>query len=350
MFEERMQQQLLGLTFSQRLADTFSQMLHVIWNKIGQIDILGPIPNLLIGIKFRCVCRKPFDGDSPPESPCQSLGCTAVYHPSVPDQNNAFRKVLQQDCDKRLHLLGSNVMAKQPEIKSQSSACWRNTDRRYNREPVSAVPTVLYRCLTARCPSASDNRLEHKAAFVSKNDGSIAFSGVFLSAASRSLSMIQSHLRRVRGPAVRVSGSSSPSAPAYAKRPTHRMLCQNAFVSQRLLATVSTVRWHIRAFRGLEAKAFRVASTGWRSAWADGRCAVSLSGHRGHIGDMPLSTVKSHRLLPRNAWLPLSPTTPVPATSWPRAGAAPCSCMTLYFSYKTLSAKPYCFSELFNVQ
>src|SRR4030042_2721813 len=162
MFEERTQQWLVRLTFPQRFADSFGQMLHGIRNKIGQIDILGPVPNLLIGIKFRCICRKPLDGNSPPESPCKLLGCAAVYHPAVPDQNNAFRDVLQQGCDKGLGLVSGNVMAKQPEITTQSSAFWRYTDRRYNREPVSAVPTVLDRGLASRRPGASDNRLKHK--------------------------------------------------------------------------------------------------------------------------------------------------------------------------------------------
>jgi hypothetical protein len=46
----------------------------------------------------------------------------------------------------------------------------------------------------------------------------------------------------------------------------------------------------------------------------------------------------------------LNPTIPVPATPWLQADAAPFSCMTLYSSYKMLSEKPYCFSELFNGQ
>ena len=237
MFEERTQQRLLRSAFSQRLANGSGQMLHILWNKVGQIGILDPVPHLLIGIKFRpvcrrtgrCVCGNPFDDHSLFKSLCQSPSRTAVNHPAIPDQNNAFGKMLQQGSDKRLGFIGGDVMIEQLEIKSHASAYRRSGNSRDNREPIPAIPTVLNRSLATRCPCASDNRLKHKTAFVNENDGFTAFSGFFLSAASRSFAMQQWPLRRVREPVVRASGNSIPSVPTHARRQRHRMIRQSVF-------------------------------------------------------------------------------------------------------------------------
>jgi len=350
MFEERTQQRLLRSAFSQRLANGSGQMPDVTWNKVGQIGILGPVPHLLIGVKFRCVRGKPFDDNSLFKSLCHSTGRTAVHHPAIPDQNNAFGKMLQQGSDKRLCFIGGNVMIEQLEIKSHVSAYRRSGNSRDSREPIPAIPTVLNRSLATRCPCASDNRLKHKTAFVNENDGFTAFSGVFLSAASRSFAMQQWPLRRVREPVVRASGNSIPSVPTYARRQRHRRILQSVFGLPQLPVAMSKGRWHSHAFRGFAVEAFPDASTGWRSVWMDGQCVVWISGRPDRTGDTPFSTVRPQPVLRRNA-LPLSSRTiPVPATPWPKADAAPYSCMTLYSSYKIISAKSSCSSELFNGQ
>ena len=350
MFEERTQQRLLRSAFSQRLANGSGQMLDVTWNKVGQIGILGPVPHLLIGVKFRCVWGKPFDDNSLFKSLCQSPSRTAVNHPAIPDQNNAFGKMLQQGNDKRLGFFGGDVMIEQLEIKSHLSAYRRSGNSRDHREPVPAIPTVLNRSLATRCPCASNNRLKHKTAFVNENDGFTAFSGFFLSAASRSFAMQQWPLRRVREPVVRASGNSIPSVPTHARRQRHRMMRQSVFGLPQLPVAMSKGRWHSHAFRGFAVEAFPDAATGWRSVWMDGRCVVWISGRPDHTADMPFSTVRPQPVLRQNTWPPSSRTIPVPATPWLKADAAPYSCMTLYSSYKIISAKSSCLSELFNGQ
>lgn len=350
MFEERTQQRLLRSAFSQRSANSFGQMLRVVGNKVGQIDIFGSVPNLLVGVKVGRVCRKPFDGNSLFESPNQSPGRTAVYHPAIPNQNNAFRKVIQQCCNKKLGLVNSNIMVGQPEIKPHPSIYWRNTDCRDSREPVSSNPTMLDRSFAARRPCASDDRLKHKAAFVNENNGFTAFSGVFLYSASRRCARWPQPLRCVREPVVPAFDNSTPFVSANARRRRGRILRQSVFGSQQLLAAMSKDRLHTRVFRGLAAEALQVSLTGRRLAWEDDRYEAWLSDRRDHTGDMPPSTAKQHRVLRRNAWLPLNMTNPVSATPWPRADAAPCSCMTLCSSYKILSSKSYCANELFNSQ
>lgn len=350
MFEKRTQQRLLRLAFSQRLANSSGQMLNVVWNKVGQIGILGPVPHLLIRIKFRCVCGKPFDTNSFFKSLFQPPSRTAVNHPAIPDQNNTFEKMLQQGSDKRFGFIGRNVMVEQLEIQSHASPYWRSGNSRDNREPIPAIPTVLDRSFATGRPCTPDDRLKHKTAFIHENDGFTAFSGVFLSAASGSFARQQWPLRRVREPVVRASGNSIPSVPIYARRRKHRRMRQSVFGLPQRPGVMSKDRWNNPAFRGFAVEAFPDASTGWRSVWGDGRYAGWISEHPVHAADRPFSTVKPQPASRRNAGLLLSRTIPVPATSWRKADAAPYSCMTSYSSYKTLSAKPICLIELFNGQ
>jgi len=350
MFEERTQQRLLRSAFSQRLANSFGQMLDVTWNKVGQIGILGPVPHLLIRVKFRCVWGKPFDDNSLFKSLCQSPSRTAVNHPAIPDQNNAFGKMPQQGSNKRLGFIGGNVMIKQLEIKSHVSAYRRSGNSRDNREPVPAIPTVLNRGLATRCPCASDNRLEHKAAFIQQNNGFTAFSGFFLYVANRSFAKWLSPVRLVRGLCVRAFGNSSPSVPTHARRQRHRMMRQSVFGLPQLPGAVSKGRWHSRAFRGFATEAFPDTATGWRLVWMGGRCAAWFSGHSDHAENMPFSTVRPQPALRQNAWPLSSLTIPVPATPGLKADVAPYFCMTLYSSYKIMSAKSSCLNELFNGQ
>ena len=350
MLEERTQHRLLGSDFLQRLTNGSGQMPHIIWNKVGQFGVFGPVPRLLIGVKFRCICGKPFDGNSSFKALCQSPSRTTVHHPAIPDKNNSLGKVFQQGSNKRLGLIGGDVMIEQFEIKFHVSAYRRNGNSRDNRDPISAIPTVLNRGLATRRPCASDNRLKHKAAFIQQNNGFTAFSGFFLYVANRSFARGLSPVRLVRGLCVRAFGNSIPSVPTHARCQRHRMMRQSVFGLPQLPDAVSKGCWYSRAFRGFATEAFSDAATGWRSVWMDGRCVVLISGRPDHTADMLFSTVRPQPALRQNAWPLSSLTIPVPATPWPKADVAPYFCMTLYSSYKIISEKSSCLSELFKGQ
>lgn len=350
MFEERTQQRLLTTASSQGLANSFGQMLHIIWYKVGHIRVFGSIPNLLVGIKFWGIRRQPFDRDSFFESPLQFFGSPAMNHPAIPDQNDTLGKTLKQCRDKWLSIFGSDIMAKQFKMKSHLAVYGRNTDCRHDREPISAIPAILDRGFASWRPRPPHNRLKHKAAFISKYDGFTAFSRVFLYAASRFFATLRSHLRCVRGLCVPASDNSSPSLIVYATHLMGRTLCQNAFLSPQPHERASRDHCNSHAFRGLEATDWQVVSTVLPSACKAVLYAASPSGHPGHTADRLFSIAKLRRMLRRNAWLPANPTILVPATPWLPADAAPFSCMKVYSSYKILSAKPYCFSKLFKAQ
>jgi hypothetical protein len=54
-------------------------------DKVGQIAVLGAVPYLFIGIEFGGVRGQPFDLDSSPESPLQSIGGAAMDRVSIHD-------------------------------------------------------------------------------------------------------------------------------------------------------------------------------------------------------------------------------------------------------------------------
>lgn len=350
MVEERTQQRLLRTAISQRLANSSAQMPDILRNKVGQIDMFGPVPHLFVGIKFRGIGGKPFD-EHPFLKPLHQLpGRTAMHHPAIPDQDNPFRKVLQQRRDKRDRFLGGNILVKQLEVKSQTSADRRNGDRRDRREPIPTIPTVVDRCLPSRSPSPPYHRLKHKPAFIRKNDGFTAFSGVFLSAASRFLAMPRWLLRRVREPAVRASGNSIPSESAHARLQRHRNALRTVFLARQPHGTGSTGCWHTRVFRAPAAAAFAATLFGRLSIWQDDLYAGWVSGLGGRAVDRRFSIVKPLPGLPQNAERFSSRTSPVPATRWLPACVAPFLRLIVSSSYRIQSAKSGCLNEFFKGQ
>lgn len=73
-----------------------------------------------------------------------------------------------------------------------------------------SIPTVQDRCLAPWRPGAANQRLEHKTAFVRKNDATSGFACVFLYVASLSFANLRWLVRCVLSPVVRVFGKSSP--------------------------------------------------------------------------------------------------------------------------------------------
>ncbi len=350
MLKKRAQQRLLRTAFSQRLADRSAQMPDILGYKVGQIGILGPVPHLFDGIKFRSIGRKPFKGKSLSESPLQSLAGTAMNHPAIPDQDNPFGKMLPQSRNKRRCIIGLNIMVKHVKIKAHSSANRRDGKGRDNRKPIPAIPTVVNGGLSSWCPRTADHRLKHKAAFIHKNDGFTAFSRVFLYAASRFSAMLQWPLRRVREPGVPASDNSNPSEQGDARPRRNRTQCQSAFLLRRPPAITSTADWYIHGFRGLATRVFPTAPIGRRLVWQDGRCGAWASWRRGHDADRRFSIDKPLPELLQNGTPLLSRTILVPATRWPPAGVAPFLNGIVSASYETLPAKSSCLSEFFKGQ
>jgi hypothetical protein len=350
MFEERTQQFLPGLSLSQGPADGLRQSPRVLRDVICQIDVFRAVPHLLIGIEFGGISRQPFDMQSSRESLNQFNAGTAVHRPSVPHQNDTSGKMLKQTGHEHLGIDGADVVVEYLKVKSQPSGYCRDSNRRYGREPLASVPGVLNRSSTLWRPGSSDCWLQHKAAFVGKNDGFSRPSGVFLYRARRSFAKSLSHVHRVRGLDVLVSDSSNPSVQERARRRKGRNLRRKFVVSIPQSEAESINRWQTHVGSVPATKVFPAASTAERSVSVLGRGGFWPLTPLGRPDGELLPIDRPLRVLRRVVLPPRIVKTSVPAALWLLADAAPHPCVKVLSPYRMLSAKTCCISNLFKSQ
>jgi hypothetical protein len=267
MVEEGTQQVLLTTTATKATADGSAEFSNVVRDVVGQVPVLGAGPYLFSGIKFWCIRGQPFEIKAAGKPSNQSAGPRTMHRPAVHNQNNTASKLCQNSIDKLLKILGGDVVFVAIEIQSQPPTLWRNGDCRDDRNSVVSVPAIMNGRARLWGPGASNHRLQHKAAFIRENDATTLSSGFFLYGANLSFATGRLLSRRVRGPDVRVSGSSSPWPLERAIRLTDRSEHQNVCGSLPPLASGSTVRWHIRACEPLSAATGPASDVVWLRAW-----------------------------------------------------------------------------------
>src|SRR5438034_3899137 len=101
-----------------------------------------------------------------------------------------------QLAQKLVHQGSSDVLAMDLIMKPQAVTYGRNRKRRDDRQAIVTVPGVLDGSFAAWSPRAHANRLQHKAAFVEKNDASMPFRPPFLSVAIPALASVRWPPRR----------------------------------------------------------------------------------------------------------------------------------------------------------
>lgn len=208
------------------------QGIDVFRDIIGQVSVFAPIPNLLNGIELRSISWQPLDPNTTAEPITQPSGSRTVNRPTIHNQDDPIGKVSQECSGKYLEIVRADVVPLDIEVKPQAATSWRDADSRYRRKPISSVPTVKDWSLPTWCPSTTDHGLEHKAAFVQKNDATSVSSGFFLYVANPALANAGSQLGPVREPDVRASGNSSPANSRCARPRKDGSEQQNAFRSQ----------------------------------------------------------------------------------------------------------------------
>jgi len=256
--KKRTKQILLPRLSSNALFDGFCQVFHVVGNKVGQLAVFAVVPDLLVRIQFRRIGRKPLHINPIAKSGLQTPHPAAMDHPPVNHKNDSCREMLQQISHKRLKIVGTNIVVFNRKIQPQTAAFRRAGYGRNHRQPIPAIPTAQNGRLPFGSPCPPDGRLEHKPAFVQKNDGFTRSAGFFLYAANPSDAIRQWPLHPVRGPAFQASGNSNPSAGEDARRWMGRRLSRNAFGSLQRSSAGSTVRSDSRSDVLPSAAAFSV--------------------------------------------------------------------------------------------
>ena len=257
--KERTKQMLLSRLNTQAFFNCLCQVFHSVRDKVGQVAVFAMVPNLLNRIQFRRIRRKPFHVNTITESALHPANTTAMHHPSVNHKDDPLGKMLQQVGDKRLKIVGSNIMVFNRKIQSQTTAFRRACQHRDGRQPIPAIPTAQNRCLPLGRPRAANRRLKHKPAFVQKNDGFTRSASFFLYAANLSVATGRRPLDSVHEPCFRAFDNSSPSAGVCARRLTGRSQFRSAFQSPRRSVEASTVRSDSRVYGPLSTAAFSAA-------------------------------------------------------------------------------------------
>lgn len=242
MTEERSQKLLLSLNSAQRPPNGSLQLCHILRHEVGQVAILAMVPDALDRVEVRGIRRQPFNVHASPKTPPQPTPSRSMHLPAVHNQNDATPEMLQQACHKQFKILGADITGLQVEVKTDAMANWRDADGRDSRKSVVSSPTIQQRCLCSWRPSAANQRLQHKAGFIRKNDAATGSVGFFLYVANPAFANARWPLRCVGGPVFPVSGSSSPSLSAGARRQMGRNLRQTGGGLHGLSAAVSTVR------------------------------------------------------------------------------------------------------------
>ena len=172
--------QFLFCLLIQRCFQRRRQMIDILRDKIGQLAILAIVPDLFDRIQLGSVSRQPFHIHASAEPPLEPPNAAAMNHPTVNDQNYAFRKMNQQLGHKGFEIFSANIGILYGKIQSQLSSIGRDTDRRDHRQPIPTIPTVMERCSPFGGPGSPNRRLQHKTAFVKKKDGFTVSTSFFL--------------------------------------------------------------------------------------------------------------------------------------------------------------------------
>ena len=188
-----------------------AKVITIARDEVGQIRVLGVIPDLLGGVEIWRVGRKPFHMDRGGMSiqvSTQDLGTVDI--PSVEDEDEFAANIPPQRTQEGYDMWTADVLRVNLPVETESKDVSRKSDGTDNRQAIMTSPRSQNRSLALWCPRSTDYRLKHEAAFVNEHDASAFPASVFLYAAIAADASVRFVPRRVLWLAVRVSGSSSP--------------------------------------------------------------------------------------------------------------------------------------------
>src|SRR6187401_1994522 len=131
------------------------------------------IPNLFRRVEIWCVAGKPFESEPFRVKRLEVFGRGAMHRVSIPYQNDLVSKMTVHLREEPDHVVGLNILPRKVKVQLQRVEFRRNRDGSNRRQPIVAIPGILQRCLSARCPCTSTHRLHHESALIDKYDASL---------------------------------------------------------------------------------------------------------------------------------------------------------------------------------
>lgn len=173
--------------------------MDVLRNDVGQRAVLGLIPNILHGIKVRCIRREPFDleprGAAFEQSPCGGT----MSRQSVPHQDDGSTQMLVDFAYEPNEIRRPRVVIQQFVVHPQPQRPRSAGDGGDRRDAIASIPDALKGRVASRRPYPPPQRLQKIPTFVEKNQASLPFEALFLVAAKSRDASRQFRPRFVRG-------------------------------------------------------------------------------------------------------------------------------------------------------
>lgn len=210
-------QRLGGADFPDRSTHASVEFPEASGRRVGQSP-LGLGPNEFVGVEFRSVCRESVDTE--PGMPLDKNFDTSasVDGTAVPEQDHGSPQVLQEMAQEANHFQPRDIGAMEPRIETHSSAGWRDRKGGDGRQAEPFVQVPQLRRPATGCPGVTNVGDEQEPTFVEEDQMRPPAKGVFLYAATGSVSSERWLLRRVPVPVAEASDRSSPVAPSVARR------------------------------------------------------------------------------------------------------------------------------------
>src|SRR5262249_46093675 len=191
---------------------------QVIRQIIGQIPVLGLVPDLLGGIEFRGIGRQPRDPHQPGGTlrPQAAQGGT-MHAPAIEDKKKGAAQVALEQVEEGQHVGCADIVGMQAKIEPQALALRGASERAADREAVMARPTPLNRGLSPRGPRPPARGLQLEAALVQQDEVSLMLARFFLAAARSESASAQWPPRPPRGRGARVFAGARATAATAAR-------------------------------------------------------------------------------------------------------------------------------------
>ena len=216
-------------------------------DEVGQIGVLGVIPDLFAGIKLWGIRWKPFHADRP-GMPLQVIAhrSAPVTGSPIPDEHDLAPHAAAEMSQETHHVRPPDIRGVNLPVQADSSSVRGQGDRVNDRQSVMSIPSPQNGRLSLGCPRPAHHRLKHEAALIQKDDATAFPAGVFLYAPSVLDASARCALRRSRERDARASDNSSPDV---TKATTHAPDDTARQTSSRLLrpcVSASRAPWGIR--------------------------------------------------------------------------------------------------------
>ena len=235
---------LLGFNKGDGIPDGSIQLPGIPGSKVSQVSIFGVSPNLFWRVKLRGIARQPFHVDSAGMLPKVVLKQPCLVHaPFIQDKDDSSAKRAPDRSKEFADIRAGDILCVDREVEVEAPSLGRETKAADNREAVVLLALVVDRRLAFRRPGSAQDRLEHKAALVDKNNGAAFSGGVFLYAASVPCATSGFPLCSVRGHSVGVSDMSSLNHGVSSRHGRDGRRCRNVPLSRGRLGEASRVGW-----------------------------------------------------------------------------------------------------------